>query len=264
MAKKPKPKTARAIHANKGVEANYRKRLDSLIAEMARSFEYWISAAYKANPPRMEVAMDALPSQILAKRIKALTKQWEKRFNEMSATVADKFVESGAKTTSQAFQAALVDAGWAVNFTVTPTIRDVINASVVENVGLIKSIPQKYATEVEGIVMRGFTNGRDLAYITDGLSKQHGVCRRRAATISRDQSNKLSAAVTQARRVELGLFEAEWVHSHGGKHPRASHVKAGNDRLRFDVRRGAYIDGEYILPGTLINCRCVSRTILPF
>lgn len=261
---KPKVKTARAIHANKGVEADYRKRLDSLIAEMARSFEYWISAAYKANPPRMEVAMDALPSQILAKRIKALTKQWGKRFNDMSATVADRFVESGAKATSQAFQAALVDAGWAVNFTVTPTIRDVINASVVDNVGLIKSIPQKYATEVEGIVMRGFTNGRDLAYITEGLSKQHGICRRRAANIARDQANKLTAAVTRTRRVELGLFEAIWRHSGGGKEHRHSHVKAGKDRLKFDVRKGALIDGVYIQPGELINCRCTSETVLPF
>lgn len=112
--------------------------------------------------------------------------------------------------------------------------------------------------------MRGFATGRDLSYITDELVKQTGICRRRAATISRDQSNKLSAVVTQARRVELGLFEAEWVHSHGGKTPRASHVKAGKDRLRFDVREGALIDGEHILPGILVNCRCVSKTILPF
>lgn len=259
-----KPKTARAVHPNKGVEAAYHKRLDQLVSDMVRSFDYWITAAYKANPPRMEVAMDALPSQTLAKRIRALTKQWEKRFNDVAKTVAEKFVDSGQVATTKAFQSALKDAGWAVEFHMTPAMRDAANAAVVENVGLIKSIPQKYATEVEGIVMRGFVNGRDLAYITDGLAKQTGICRRRAATIARDQSNKLTAAVTQARRVELGLFEAIWQHSGGGKEPRQSHVKAGKDKLKYDVREGAYIDGDYIRPGELINCRCVSKTVLPF
>jgi uncharacterized protein with gpF-like domain len=259
-----KPKTARAVHPNQGVEAAYRKRLDVLVSDMVRSFDYWITAAYKANPPRMEVAMDALPSQALAKRIRALTKQWERRFNDVAKTVAEKFVDSGQVATTKAFQSALKDAGWAVEFQMTPAMRDAANASIEENIRLIKSIPQKYSTEVQGIVMRGFATGRDLSYITDELVKQTGICRRRAATISRDQSNKLSAVVTQARRVELGLFEAEWVHSHGGKTPRASHVKAGKDRLRFDVREGALIDGEHILPGILVNCRCVSKTILPF
>lgn len=259
-----KPKTARAVHPNAGIEAAYRKRLDSLVSDMVRSFDYWIAAAYKANPPRMEVAMDALPSQALAKRIRALTKQWEKRFNDVAKTVAEKFVDSGQVATTKAFQSALKDAGWAVEFQMTPAMRDAANAAIVENVGLIKSIPQKYATEVEGIVMRGFVNGRDLAYITDGLAKQTGICRRRAATIARDQSNKLTAAVTQARRVELGLFEAIWQHSGGGREPRQSHVKAGKDKLKYDVREGAYIDGDYIRPGELINCRCVSKTVLPF
>lgn len=263
MATKP-PKTARAVHPNVGVERWYSQRLDQLVSDMTRSFDYWITAAYKANPPRMEVAMDALPSQTLSKRIRALTKQWEKRFNDVAKTVAEKFVDSGQVATTKAFQSALKDAGWAVELQMTPAMRDAANAAIVENVGLIKSIPQKYATEVEGIVMRGFVNGRDLAYITEGLAKQTGICRRRAANIARDQSNKLTAAVTQARRVELGLFEAIWQHSGGGREPRQSHVKAGKDKLKYDVREGAYIDGDYIRPGELINCRCVSKTVLPF
>ncbi|AVQ10292.1 putative head protein [Myoviridae environmental samples] len=258
-----KPKTARAVHPNQGVEAAYRKRLDVLVSDMVRSFDYWITAAYKANPPRMELAMDALPSQTLAKRIRALTKQWEKRFNDVAKTVAEKFVDSGQVATTKAFQSALKDAGWAVEFQMTPAMRDAVNASIEENIRLIKSIPQKYSAEVQGIVMRGFATGRDLSYITDELVKQTGICRRRAATISRDQSNKLSAVVTQARRVELGLFEAIWQHSGGGREPRQSHVKAGKDKLRYDVREGAYIDGDYIRPGELINCRCVSKTVLP-
>lgn len=263
-APKPKEKTARAVHANKGVELSYKRALDALITEMSNSFEYWLSAAYKANPPRMEVAMDALPSAELSKKIRELSRRWIKKFDDMSTAIATKFTQAGRKATDSSFQQSLKDAGWSVDFQITPVMRDAMNATIAENVALIKSIPRQYSMEVEGIVMRGFTQGRDLRAITDDLQSRYGITHRRAANIARDQSNKLTATVTQARRVELGLFEAEWAHSHAGKVPRPSHVKAGKDKARFDVRKGLLLDGQWLLPGQAINCRCSSRTILPF
>lgn len=260
----PKRKTARAVHPNKGVEMQYRRALDDLVAEMSNSFEYWLSAAYKANPPRMEVAMDALPSSELSKRLSELGKRWIKKFDDMADKIATKFATSGRKATDSAFQSALRDAGFTVEFKITPVMRDAMNATITENVGLIKSIPQQYLTDVEGIIMRGFSQGRDLKTISDDLQSRYGVTKRRAALIARTQSNMLTATVTQARRVELGLFEAIWVHSSAGKEPRPSHVKAGREKQKFDVREGCLIDGEKILPGVKINCRCSSRTILPF
>lgn len=257
-----KPKTARAVHANPGVQAAYRRRLDRLIDEMACSVAYWMEAAYKANPSL--VAQDALPSAELQKAMREVSRRWIKRFNEMAERIAESFVAAGRKSTESAFQSALRDAGWTVQFKPTLAVRDAMSATISENVALIKSIPQQYLTDVEGIVMRGFTAGRDLKAISDDLQKRHGVTKRRAALIARDQSNKLTATVTQARRAELGIVEAEWVHSGGGKEPRHSHVKAGKERLRFDPSKGALIDGEYILPGQLINCRCTSRSVLPF
>lgn len=259
-----KRKSARAVHPNKGVEAAYRRALNALVEEMANSFRYWLEAAYKANPPRMQIAADALPSRELSKKIGELAKRWIKRFDDMAEKIAAKFAGAGQKATDSALQSAFKDAGWTVKFQITPPMRDAMNATIAENVSLIKSIPRQYATEVEGIVMRGFTRGRDLKDISDDLQKRYGVTKRRAALIARDQSNKLTATVTQARRVELGLFEAEWVHSGGGKEPRHSHVKAGAEKKRFDIRKGCYIDGEYILPGQLVNCRCSSKSILPF
>lgn len=259
-----KRKTARAVTPNLGVERAYKRAMEKLIDDMSNSFEYWLAAAYKANPPRMEVAMDALPSAELSKKVRDLGKRWIKKFDDMAAAIAQKFTESGRRATDSSFQQALKDAGFAVEFKVTPVMRDAMNATIAENVSLIKSIPRQYSMEVEGIVMRGFSQGRDLKAITDDLQSRYGITHRRAANIARDQSNKLTATVTQARRVELGLFEAEWIHSGGGREPRQSHVKAGKDRKKFDVRVGCLIDGEHILPGTLINCRCSSRTILPF
>lgn len=278
-----KKKTARAVQPNIGVERAYKKELERLVSEMSKSTEYWIEAAYKANPPRMEeaeIAEDARvsaksklaqewtslrsPSAKMRKPMKELADRWIARFDEMSVNIATKFAVSGMKHTDAAFKSALKDAGWTVDFKVTPVMRDAMNATIQENVALIRSIPQQYFLEVEGIVMRGFTAGRDLSYISQELQKRYGITSRRAAFISRDQSNKLAATVTQARRIDLGLFEAQWLHSGGGREPRHSHVKAGKDKLIYDVRQGALIDGEYILPGYLPNCRCSSKTVLPF
>lgn len=255
-------KTARPVHANKGVELQYKRALDRLIDEMAHSIEYWIEAAYKNNNP--EIAQDALPSQVLAKRLQEVGKRWIKRFDDMAATIAERFIQSGKKATDSSMQQSFKDAGWTVQFKPTKAIRDAMNASVVENVNLIKSIPDQYLKNVTGTIMRGVANGRDLKQISDELQKHYGVTKRRAAFIARDQAAKANATITQARRIELGLFKAIWIHSSGGKTPRPSHVKAGKDKLEYDVREGALIDGERIQPGYLPNCRCVSRTILPF
>lgn len=263
MAKKP-AKYVRAIRPNAGVEAEYRRALEKMVKEMSHSAQYWIEASYKANPPTLEIAMDALPSQELSKRIKEVARRWIKRFDDMADKIAKQFVESGRSTTDRAMMSAFKDAGWTVDFKMTRGMQDAMNATIKENVALIKSIPQQYFLEVEGIVMRGFTKGRDLQLITEELQKRYGITSRRAANIARDQSNKLTATTEQARRVELGLFEAEWIHSGGGREPRQSHVKAGKEKRRFDVREGCLIDGEYILPGEKINCRCGSRVILPF
>ena len=260
----PKPKYARATRPNAGVEAAYRHTLDKLVREMSKSAEYWLESGYKANTPALEIAMDALPSKAMSKRIRDWGRRWVKRFDDMAEGIATRFVESGRKACDASMMAAFKDAGWTVQFKPTRAMRDAMNATINENVSLIKSIPQQYLTDVEGIVMRGFTKGRDLASISTELQSRYGVTKRRAALISRDQSNKLTATVVQTRRVELGLFEAEWVHSGAGKEPRPSHVKAGRDKLVFDVRKGALIDGEYIQPGEKINCRCTSKIRLPF
>jgi SPP1 gp7 family putative phage head morphogenesis protein len=255
-----KPKTVRAIHANRGIESRYKKALDELIKEMSNSAEYWLAAQYRKAPP--EVAMDALPAAEMSAKVRELSKRWIGKFNDMAADIAKRFASGSIKATDNSFQSALKDAGWAVDFKMTRAMQDVAKAAVMENVALIKSIPRQYFLEVEGIVMRGYSRGRDLQEITNELQSRYGVTRRRAVLIARDQANKLNAVTTQARRQELGITEAIWQHSHGGKEPRKSHVAA--DGRKFEIAKGCLIDGKHILPGEEINCRCVSKSVLPF
>ena len=254
-----KQKTARAVRPNEGVEARYRKRLRALIEQMSKSTEYWISAQYRAAPP---VAQDALPASEMDQRLKELSRRWIKKFKDEAKKWSTDFARQSINSTDSSFQQSLKDQGWAVNFKMTRGMSDIARAAVVENVSLIKSIPEQYFTQVEGIVMRGFTRGRDLAYITNELKSRYKVTSNRAAFIARDQSNKLTSSVIQQRREELGITRAIWVHTGAAKEPRKSHMAANGKE--FDVKKGCLIDGKYIQPGEEINCGCISKSVLPF
>lgn len=258
-----KPKTARAVHANRGIEAKYKKAMSRMIDEMLTSYEYWLTAAYRKNPPRVsELAQDGTPSSEIQKTLKTLGKKWQARFDEWVPKLAEAYVTRMYKATDSAFRKSLKDAGWAVEFTMTPVMRDAFNASLAENVGLIKSIPVQFHQKIEGIVMRSYSAGRDLKTMTDDLKALYPITTNRAVLIARDQSNKANSVVMRARQLEIGIERGIWMHSHAGKTPRPSHVAANGKE--FKIADGCLIDGEYLHPGEKINCRCTSRPVLPF
>jgi uncharacterized protein with gpF-like domain len=259
---KSKEKLLRPVHPNAGIEAEYRRRLDALIAEMQKSVVYWLKASYRANPP--EMASDATPADILGHSIKQLAARWLRRFDEAAPKLADWFAEASSKRSADALRKILKDAGFSVEFKLTPAMRDVIDATVNQNVALIRSIPEQYFTQVEGLVMRSVQNGRDLGFLTKELQGRYGITRGRAAFIALDQNNKATSAMNKARQIELGLDEAVWVHSGAGKHPRPTHVKAGREHVRYKISEGWYDPAlkRFIQPGEEPGCRCIGRPVV--
>ena len=260
-----KPITLNPVHPNQGIQAEYKRKLDQLIDEMHHSIVYWLTAAYKANTP--EMATDASPAKELQKILKKLIKRWTKKIYEIAQKIAGHFVTSVSARSTKALEASLKKSGMSVEFKMTREMNDVMQATIGEQVGLIRSIAQQHLSEVEGLVMRSVAAGRDLKYLSDELQKRYGVTKRRAALIARDQNNKATANIVRVRQKSVGVTHAIWVHSHGGKKPRASHVKAGREKLVYEIDKGAYLEGnggkfEWVWPGSSINCRCVSKTIL--
>lgn len=252
-------KTAKPVFANLGVAIRYRKAIDRETAAMLESFDYWLTAAYRKSPPLM--AQDASPVLSIKKIFDRLSKYWLSRFSRIAEDMAEYHIGRMFKSTDKALQNSLKDAGWSVDFKMTKEMKDAFNASLAENVGLIKSIPAQLLPQVEGIVMRSYSAGRDLKTMTDDIKALYPVSHKRAALIARDQSNKANAVVNRTRCLELGITQAKWMHSSAGKKPRASHV-AANGKI-YDIEQGCKIDGEYIQAGELINCRCTYRAIIP-
>ena len=251
--------TIGAVHPNAGLQAAYRKRLDALLDEMNASLLYWLTAAYRQNEP--EMAQDRSPAATINAVMKRLARRWQRRFNQLAPDLAAYFAKTAAERTDAGLKAALKKGGFTVEFRMSPGVQDALTASLEENVGLIKSIAQQHLAAVQGHVLRAVQQGRDLGGLAKALQEQHGVTKRRAAFIARDQSNKATAVITRARQKELGITEAIWMHSSGGRHPRPSHV-AFNGK-RYDIAKGAYLDGVWTFPGHEPNCRCVSRSVVP-
>jgi SPP1 gp7 family putative phage head morphogenesis protein len=254
-------KVLKGVQPNAGIEASYRNKLQDLVAEMDNSVLYWLRAAYRANTPVM--AQDRTPADELRDAIRKPAKRWQKNFDEAALEMAEYFSRSVAERSSGALMAILKKAGFTVKFKMTPAMRDIMQATIGQQVSLIKSIPSQYFTNIEGLVMRSVQTGRDLGQLTKDLQGQFGVTRRRAAFIARDQNNKATASMTRARQDELGITQAIWVHSGAGKHPRPTHLDMNGQK--YDVKKGMWDPAvkRWIFPGEEINCRCFCRSVIP-
>jgi SPP1 gp7 family putative phage head morphogenesis protein len=255
-----KPKTLRVIRPNAGIASEYQKKINSLIDEMARSYAWHIRAQYRAKPP--EMAQDASPAKALEAVLKWLGRYWEKKINAAAPKLAAWFARKAGNRSDEALRKILRDGGISVKFQMTSAMTDNIDAIVAENVALIKSIPQEFHTQVNGMVMRSVTAGRDLHSLTTELQDRLGVTRRRAEFIASDQNSKATSNLRRVREIELGLDEAIWIHSHAGKVPRPTHV--ANDGKKFSLKDG-WLDpaiNKRIWPGTEPRCRCSWRPLI--
>ena len=101
------PKTCKAVPANRVLEAKYRKALQRLIAEMHGSVEYWLTAAYRKDPPRMaalvEQAQDASPSAKIKNVLDELARRWTDRFNDYAPKLAEAYLKGMFKASDSAF-----------------------------------------------------------------------------------------------------------------------------------------------------------------
>lgn len=246
-----------AIRPSIGIQHDYQARIDRLIREMQADIRRVLLPDYDAAA----FAQDQTPVGTVTQALRGLQRRWQDRFDLLSHEMAAHFVTAVVQRSDFQLRNALRRAGMSVRFRMTPSQQNILEATVQENVSLIKSIAPEHLTEVEGLVMRSVTRGRDLGQLAKGLRMRYDITRRRAATISRDQNNKATGILQANRQAELGL-KASWLHSAGGKHPRPTHL--ANNGEEYDPAKGWYDPavGEWILPGQLINCRCVSKTIV--
>lgn len=252
------PKTLRPTRPNAGTAAWYRRKLEAEIEAMHASLSWWIKAQYRSGG----FAMDRLTTfDRLQREIKRLRGHWQSHFDDLANYMGRMFARKVLGYADYNAKTALKDLGLTIKMTMTPAMQQAYEAVIGEQVGLIRSIAEQHLGNVERLVMESVQRGRDLAFLTDALKDRYRITRHRAALIARDQNNKATATLQAARQQALGITQGIWRHSHAGKTPRPEHVEA--DGKPFYLAKGMYLEGEWVLPGQAINCRCFYSPILP-
>lgn len=241
------------VRGNAGIRAWYRRQLEKAVTEMHKSYVYWLTAEYR-DAGLAQDAADGGAATHLREATARLGRRWQKTFDELAVSLSKRLADKVLTHSDVALSSGLKGQGFTVKFTMSAPMNDAYQAVIGEQVGLIKSIASQHLTEVEGLVMRSVARGRDLGSLTAELKKRYGITQRRAALIARTTNNQATATLQAARQRDIGITHGIWKHSHAGRVPRPSHVKANGER--FDLSKGLYLDGEWIMPGELPNCRC--------
>jgi hypothetical protein len=160
-AQRKKPKSAKAVSPPAGVERYYRTQLRSLVRAMARDIDSELMPIIKAQ--RAEYTQDAVYT----------ADDWARSVIEAIARVRDRFLSTSlteayrrisevfVNRTTEATTASMVNSGnRAVGVDIKPMLSeramdDFVQASIAENVGLIRSIPEQYFGSVESRPARG-------------------------------------------------------------------------------------------------------------
>lgn len=254
-----KDKTLTPVRPNVGIQADYRRRLVTLITAMNDSIVAELTTAFPQISS--EMAMDLSRASHMRITVKRLMRRWTRTFNDMAPKLASAFVGAATDRSDAGLKASLKAAGMTVEFKLNQAANNVLQATIHENVALIRSIASQHLTHVETLVAQSVSQGRDLGWLTEQLQERYGLTKKRAAFISLDQNNKVTSAIQRVRQECLGVTEAIWKHSHAGRVPRPSHV--AHDGKKYSIKDGALIDGKLIWPGTEPRCRCVSCPIIP-
>jgi SPP1 gp7 family putative phage head morphogenesis protein len=122
-----------------------------------------------------------------------------------------------------------------------------------ENVALIRSIPERYFTEIQSAVMRGVRKGDRPSTIAAAFEDRYRVSESRAQLIAKDQVGKFFGELNKQRQTDLGVESYIWGTSEDER-VRASHEEL--DGEEFDWSDPPTVDEEEATPGSPILCRC--------
>lgn len=253
------------------IATRYFERMDVLIERMTGEIKRQVARLYMAHAgDSVAWAMDASvasQARILSNAMKA---KYDKLFADMAGPAAEAMLDQTDRDSSQKLGISLKEMSGQMTLrtdVLNDGLRDVLVSTVVENVNLIKRIPQTYLDNVTGAVMRSIQSGNGLADLTPELDKYGVTIRNWAKNVALDQTRKAYNGINRGRMEALGVNEFEWVHSGGSNHPREYHRDVLNGEI-FSFDDLPHLDGpnqgERGIPGQAPYCRCTMRPIFRF
>lgn len=252
-----------AIRPNWSIEQHYIKLLYNLTGIMTNEVEVFIHDTFMATDPYLPLSVRF---NKISPKVNQRLEKWQVIFNKHSSKYANDFVKSTDEDVQRQLKATFkknisddlvikFDQG---NQNSLAKAQGVIKA----NIDLITDIPDKMKEKLQFALNESMQQGRNYKYFKEQVINITDVTEKRAELIARDQSFKATSAISLARQSELGITKQAWFYTNISKEPRLSH-KAANGKV-YDIDKGCLIDGEYIFPSQLVNCKCMSRPMLEF
>jgi uncharacterized protein with gpF-like domain len=260
MKKKQEKVKTIAIHqTNESDVITYEAELSLLTKEMIKEYYKAILLYYRQY--RTYIVNDINVVGGLEDIINRIGKKWHGIFIKKSDRLAQNVVYTAKDFSNRQFKRIKENNPFLLSDTKDfQQTTKIIEASIIENIGLIKSIPEEYHNKILGSVMRSVGSGGNLKELSENLSKISNQTKKRINLIARDQVAKATALINQQNAVDAGFTTAVWKKSIAGKTHRLSHAQA--DGKEFDITKGCLIDDEYILPREKINCKCSYKLIV--
>lgn len=263
------------LRHNIAFENAYAKLLTGLTQKMIDDVEREVRAFYKTRTARVYFAQDAGILSMSDAMFLKLAAKWESTFDRLANPWAQDMVDQANQNSGRALRRSLKEiAGTLMISTklITPKLQAIIEASVKENVLLIKSIPREYLPQVEGAVVRSITQPNTgglkelTSTINEMLDNRARIARNKAKNIALDQTRKAYNNINVRRMQDLGLNSFEWMHTQAGQRPRPLHLNVLNGQI-YDFDDLPVIDektGETGIPGQAINCKCQIKPVVTF
>lgn len=252
----------------------YNKKMRNLITKYYDDIKSIVDKKYYSDPNKLdfvaifqEVAktnsklkseLSALPDAFFNKRLKSIGFNLEKSIKQAVVKQAEK-----AKTYTTASGEKKMAVIPAIKFTATREERAFMRAAAEQNASLIKSIGEESINRASNAIAGSIQRGGSRAELFEDLAKGYGITKRRAALIAIDQGNKITEQLAIHKMQSAGIKQGVWIHSHGDKVPRKTHLRF--DGKVFDLDKGLYDSqvGRYVKPGELINCTCTFSPVVP-
>ena len=264
----PKVIEGKPLNPNTSVAVRYEKKLRTIVRRMTDEVEREIFNLFKKPVASSYFAQDDTLSAQAKILLNALQEKFSDLFGLEAKPFSDSFINDSDRASAASLHGSLKELSRGMTLkadVITGEIKEILAASVTENVGLIKSIPSKYLSEVNGAVMRSITTGNGLADLVPFLKKHKNMTERRATFIAKDQTKKAFANLNRARLEKLGVSEYKWLHSRGSLHPRKLHQEYNG--LIFKWSEPPILNpktGERAHPGIGINCKCKALPVIRF
>lgn len=208
------------------IARKYAGDLLRMVSEMVK--DYWGLVGIYRDKRGQIVEDETWAITDLDSRLNSLDKKWQLRFAEYAKNMSPKMIEKVLRQSDIQLKETLKDWFAEKRFMlfdkqIPVSLRQVLKASIAENVMYISDLPTKYSGRVRGAVYRAVAGGGTLKDLKVSLRKYAGMSARQAKLVASDQINKAFVAISMKRMEQAGITKYQWVHTGAGKTHRPFH-----------------------------------------